>query len=251
MPMIAFVALLVPLLGSRSASTRSTWSAPRVRCRPPRPADPPRRRDQRQVRGGTRGDRADADRARRAGQRVRDPRAGHRPLDVTESRPMVLGWPVTRSSTPRSGSPSRCCCRSSSGAGRRGLVGFGTWFGLMLFGRPVLPLIANALFPTATTPLKQGLQTHAAQKLFLRLSPRSSTSVAGSQVILEIRASLRRCGRRLWVDLLGSGAVLGALAAVGRAVAAAGLAADHRPGRPDDVTFALAYVLFLRQEVRA
>ena len=130
------------------------------------------------------------------------------------------------------------------------LVGFGTWFGLTLFGQFLLPLIANFLFPATTTTL--GPYAYASTQsasLFLRISPAvlyddivravmnpSTTSVLGFGNIGQAISNAERVQTSLltldqsillvWPQIV----VLTALTTA---------------------MFALAYVLFLRQEVRA
>jgi ABC-2 type transport system permease protein len=130
------------------------------------------------------------------------------------------------------------------------LVGFGSWFGLILFGQFLLPLIANFLFPATTTTL--GPYAYASTQsanLFLRISPAvlyddivravmnpSTTSVLGFGNIGQAISNAERVQTSLltldqsillvWPQIV----VLTALTTA---------------------MFALAYVLFLRQEVRA
>jgi ABC-2 type transport system permease protein len=130
------------------------------------------------------------------------------------------------------------------------LVGFGTWFGLILFGQFLLPLIANTLFPPTTSTLGpyQFASTQQAA-LFLRISPAvlyedivravlnpSTTSVIGFGNIGEAISNAERVQTSL-LTLDQSILVVWPQIVVLTALTTA--------------MFALAYVLFLRQEVRA
>ncbi len=130
------------------------------------------------------------------------------------------------------------------------LVGFGSWLGLTLFGQFLLPLIAGVLFPATTTTLGgyAYASTQTAQ-IFLRISPAflyqdivqavvnpTVTTVLGySNINQAIADQADRIPGLLTVDqsvllVLPQIVVLFAITAA---------------------MFALAYVLFLRQEVRA
>jgi len=130
------------------------------------------------------------------------------------------------------------------------LVGFGSWFGLILFGQFLLPLIANFLFPATTTTL--GPYAYASTQsasLFLRISPAvlyddivravmnpSTTSVLGFGNIGQAISNAERVQTSLLTldqSLLLVWPQIVVLTALTTAM------------------FALAYVLFLRQEVRA
>ena len=130
------------------------------------------------------------------------------------------------------------------------LVGFGSWFGLILFGQFLLPLIANFLFPATTTTL--GPYAYASTQsasLFLRISPAvlyddivravmnpSTTSVLGFENIGQAISNAERVQTSLLTldqSLLLVWPQIVVLTALTTAM------------------FALAYVLFLRQEVRA
>lgn len=135
------------------------------------------------------------------------------------------------------------------GAASAALVGFGTWLGLSLLGSILLPVIAGALFPTgSSTTYDELFAASGAQQLFLRLNPAqlyndiqvtvlnpSIASVLGpstvgqaisSQEALPSLLSLDQSILVVWPQIV----LLVALTAA---------------------MFALAYVLFLRQEVRA
>jgi ABC-2 type transport system permease protein len=129
------------------------------------------------------------------------------------------------------------------------LVGFGSWLGLTLFGQFLLPLIAGVLFPTTTTTLAGYAYASAqAQDIFLRVSPAilyqdiaravvnpTVTTVLDYSNIGQAVSDSERLPTLLSVDqsvlLVWPQIVL--LLAMTVAM------------------FALAYVLFLRQEVRA
>ena len=135
------------------------------------------------------------------------------------------------------------------GAASAALVGFGTWLGLILFGAYLLPLAANALFPQNTTGTANDFfASTTANHLFLRLSPATlyqdivtalmnpaTKSVLGvgnlgqyvsAQEQLPSLLSLDQSILLVWPQIV-------ALVAMTTAM------------------FAGAYVLFLRQEVRA
>ncbi len=134
------------------------------------------------------------------------------------------------------------------GAASAALVGFGTWLGLILFGAFLLPLAANALFPPNTSTANDYFASTTAQQLFLRISPATlyqdivtvlmnpaTKSVLGvgnlgqyvsAQEQLPSLLSLDQSILLVWPQIV-------ALVAMTTAM------------------FAGAYVLFLRQEVRA
>jgi len=135
------------------------------------------------------------------------------------------------------------------GAASAALVGFGTWLGLILFGAFLLPLAANALFPPNTAGTADDFfASTTAQQLFLRISPATlyqdivlalmnpaTKSVLGvgnlgqyvsAQEQLPSMLSLDQSILLVWPQIV-------ALVAMTTAM------------------FAGAYVLFLRQEVRA
>ncbi len=135
------------------------------------------------------------------------------------------------------------------GAASAALVGFGTWLGLILFGAFLLPLAANALFPSNTSGTADDFfASTTAQQLFLRISPATlyqdvvlalmnpaTKSVLGvgnlgqyvsAQEQLPTMLSLDQSILLVWPQIV-------ALVAMTTAM------------------FAGAYVLFLRQEVRA
>jgi ABC-2 type transport system permease protein len=135
------------------------------------------------------------------------------------------------------------------GAASAALVGFGSWLALILFGQFLLPLLANALFPSNTTGTANDyFASTTAQQAFLRISPAtlyqdivtalmnpSTKSVLGvgnlgqyvsSQEQLPTLLTLDQSILIVWPQIV----ILTALTVA---------------------MFALAYVLFLRQEVRA
>ena len=135
------------------------------------------------------------------------------------------------------------------GAASAALVGFGTWLGLTLFGTFLLPLAANALFPASTTGTgDQYFAATTAQQLFLRISPPqlyqdvvtavlnpSARGMLGPANLGQYVSGQQQIPSLLTLDqsILLVWPQLVALVAL------------------TVVTFALAYVLFLRQEVRA
>jgi ABC-2 type transport system permease protein len=135
------------------------------------------------------------------------------------------------------------------GAASAALIGFGSWLALILFGQYLLPIIAGVLFPANTTGTANDFfASTSAQQLFLRLSPATlyqdivtalmnpaTKSVLGvgnlgqyvsSREALPTLLSLDQSILLIWPQVV----VLVALTVA---------------------MFALAYVLFLRQEVRA
>lgn len=135
--------------------------------------------------------------------------------------------------------------RSASAA----LVGFGSWLALVVFGSLVLGILANALFPLgAEMSLEEGLQAQGLRDLFLRISPHTLYTDAVSVILnpgvtstirpttigqifsaqeqLPSLLSLEQSLLLVWPQVV----VLVALTVS---------------------AFAAAYVLFLRQEVRA
>ena len=135
------------------------------------------------------------------------------------------------------------------GAASAALVGFGSWLALILFGQFLLPLAANALFPANTTGTANDyFASTTAQQMFLRISPATlyqdivtalmnptTKSVLGRRQPRPVRErpgaaadllSLDQSILLVWPQIV----ILTALTVA---------------------MFALAYVLFLRQEVRA
>ena len=129
------------------------------------------------------------------------------------------------------------------------LVGFGTWLGLVLFGSFLLPLLATTIFPTNTTGTVDDLFASAsAQQLFVRLSPAQLYSDIGGAV-LNPRVT----------NVMGFGNLDQAVASREQLPTLLSLDQSILLVWPQIVLligltvalFALAYVLFLRQEVRA
>jgi ABC-2 type transport system permease protein len=135
------------------------------------------------------------------------------------------------------------------GAASAALVGFGTWLALILFGQFLLPVIANTIFPPNTTGTPdQQLASSVQQQIFLRISPATlyqdivtalmnptTKTVLGvgnlgqyisSQEQLPTLLSFDQSILLVWPQIV----ILTALTVA---------------------MFALAYVAFLRQEVRA
>jgi len=135
------------------------------------------------------------------------------------------------------------------GAASAALVGFGSWLGLILFGAFLLPILANSLFP----PNLQGtandyFASTTAQELFLRISP--------ATLYQDIVTALMNPGAK---SILGVGNLGQYVSAQEQVPSLLSLGQSVLLVWPQIVamvaltvvTFALAYVLFLRQEVRA
>lgn len=133
------------------------------------------------------------------------------------------------------------------GAASAALVGFGTWLGLTIFGAFLLPLLANALFPSDTSSYENLFASTGAQQMFLRISP--------AQLYQDIvTVVMNPAAKGLFVGSIGQAVSAqsqipsllsfdqSVLLVWPQIVALVALTV---------VTFALAYVLFLRQEVRA
>ena len=135
------------------------------------------------------------------------------------------------------------------GAASAALVGFGTWLGLTLFGAFLLPLAANALFPASTTgTADQYFASTTTQQLFLRISPPQLYQDVVTAVLNP--ASRGLLGPTNFGQYVAGQEQLPSLLTLDQSillvwpqlVALVALTV---------VTFAIAYVLFLRQEVRA
>jgi ABC-2 type transport system permease protein len=135
------------------------------------------------------------------------------------------------------------------GAASAALVGFGSWLGLILFGAFLLPILANTLFP----PNLQGtandyFASTTAQQLFLRISP--------ATLYQDIVTALMNPGAK---SILGVGNLGQYVSAQEQVPSLLTLDQSILLVWPQIVamvaltvvTFALAYVVFLRQEVRA
>ncbi len=135
------------------------------------------------------------------------------------------------------------------GAASAALVGFGSWLGLIMFGQFLLPLLAGALFPSNTSGTANDyFASTSAQAMFLRISPATlyqdivtalmnptTKSVLGVGNLGQYVAAQEQIPSLLTLDqsILIVWPQIVALVALTVAM------------------FALAYVLFLRQEVRA
>ncbi len=134
------------------------------------------------------------------------------------------------------------------GAASAALVGFGSWLGLMVFGQFLLPLIAGFLFPTTGTDVAALFSAHSAQQLFLRISP--------ATLYQDIVRALMNPTESA---ILGVGSIGQAISSQERLTTLLSLDQSILLVWPQIVVltaltvamFALAYVLFLRQEVRA
>ena len=134
------------------------------------------------------------------------------------------------------------------GAASAALVGFGTWLGLTLFGAFLLPLLANTLFPPDTTDANAFFASTSAQQLFLRISPATlyqdvvtalmnpeANTILGFGNLGQYVSAQEQSRSLLTLDQ-------SILLVWPQVVALVALTV---------LVFALAYVLFLRQEVRA
>ena len=134
------------------------------------------------------------------------------------------------------------------GAASAALVGFGTWLGLILFGWFLLPLIAGAVFPTNTATASDYFSSISAQQLFLRISP--------ATLYQDIVSALMNPATK---SVLGAGNIGQYVSAQQQLPSLLTLDQSILIVWPQIVIltaltvamFALAYVLFLRQEVRA
>ena len=128
------------------------------------------------------------------------------------------------------------------------LVGFGTWLVLVLFCSVLLPLIATTLFPTNTTSYDTLFASTSTQQLFLRLSPAQLYADIGGAVL-----------NPTVTNVMGFGNTAQAIASQEQLPTLLTLDQSILLVWPQIVLlvaltvamFALAYVLFLRQEVRA
>jgi ABC-2 type transport system permease protein len=135
--------------------------------------------------------------------------------------------------------------RSSASAA---LVGFGTWLGLVLFGSFLLPLVARAVFPIDSSSNATLFASASAQQLFVRISPAQLYADIGGAV-LNPRVT----------NVIGFGNVGQAISSQEQLPTLLSLDQSILLVWPQIVLlvaltvvmFALAYVLFLRQEVRA
>jgi ABC-2 type transport system permease protein len=135
------------------------------------------------------------------------------------------------------------------GAASAALVGFGTWLGLTVFGQFLLPLVAGFLFPATTTTLDIYQYTSVqAQQVFLRLSP----TMLYQDIVHAVMDPTAK-------TVLDYGNVGQAISAQEQLPTLLSLDQSILLVWPQIVAlvaltvamFALAYVLFLRQEVRS
>jgi ABC-2 type transport system permease protein len=135
------------------------------------------------------------------------------------------------------------------GAASAALIGFGTWLGLTLLGSILLPILARALFAIdAGAQLEDQFASLSAQQLFLRLSP--------AQLYNDIQVTVLNPSV---ANVLGVGSVGQAISSQEALPSLLSLDQSILVVWPQIVLlvalttamFALAYVLFLRQEVRA
>jgi ABC-2 type transport system permease protein len=135
------------------------------------------------------------------------------------------------------------------GAASAALVGFGSWLGLILFGQVLLPLVAGLLFPASTSgTADQYFASTSAQALFLRVSP---ATLYQDVVTALLNPNIK--------SVLGVGNIGQYVSAQQQVPGLLSLDQSILLVWPQIVIlvalttalFALAYVLFLRQEVRA
>lgn len=135
------------------------------------------------------------------------------------------------------------------GAASAALVGFGSWLALILFGQFLLPLLADALFPLNTSGTANDLlASNATQQLFLRISP--------ATLYQDIVTALLNPNIK---SVLGVGNIGQYVSAQQQIPSLLSLDQSILMVWPQIIIltaltvamFALAYVLFLRQEVRA
>jgi ABC-2 type transport system permease protein len=129
------------------------------------------------------------------------------------------------------------------------LIGFGTWLGLTLLGQVVLPVLAQTFFPADTSgSFDAFFASSTAQQLFLRLSP--------AQLYSDIQVAVLNPSV---ASVLGPGNLGQAISQQEALPTLLSLDQSILVVWPQIVLllaltiamFALAYVLFLRQEVRA
>jgi ABC-2 type transport system permease protein len=129
------------------------------------------------------------------------------------------------------------------------LVGFGTWLGVILFGAFLLPLLANAVFPANVTGSADDyFASTTTQQLFLRISPATLYQDAVTAIMNPAAKTV-----------LGVGSLQQYVSAQEQIPSLLSLDQSMLIVWPQIVVlvaltvglFALAYVIFLRQEVRA
>lgn len=128
------------------------------------------------------------------------------------------------------------------------LVGFGTWLGLVLFGSFLLPLIATTLFPTDTSSYDTLFASTSTQQLFLRLSPAQLYADIGGAVLNPTVTNVMGFGNT--AQAISSQEQLPTLLTLDQSILLVWPQIVLLVGLTVAM-FALAYVLFLRQEVRA
>jgi ABC-2 type transport system permease protein len=128
------------------------------------------------------------------------------------------------------------------------LVGFGTWLGVILFGAFLLPLLANAIFPVNAETADTFFASSTTQQLFLRISPAALYQDAVTAIMNPAAKTV-----------LGVGSLQQYVSAQEQIPSLLSLDQSMLIVWPQIVIlvaltvglFALAYVIFLRQEVRA
>jgi ABC-2 type transport system permease protein len=129
------------------------------------------------------------------------------------------------------------------------LVGFGTWLGVILFGAFLLPLLANAIFPANVTGSADDyFASTTTQQLFLRISPAALYQDAVTAIMNPAAKTV-----------LGVGSLQQYVSAQEQIPSLLSLDQSMLIVWPQIVVlvaltvglFAMAYVVFLRQEVRA
>jgi len=134
------------------------------------------------------------------------------------------------------------------GTASAALVGFGTWLGLLLFGQFLLPLLANVLFPLDKADANSYLASTTAQATFMRISP---STLYGDIITAVLNPNTK--------TVLGVGNLGQYVSSQQQVPGLLSLDQSILLVWPQIVAmvaitvvlFALAYILFLRQEVRA
>jgi ABC-2 type transport system permease protein len=134
------------------------------------------------------------------------------------------------------------------GTASAALVGFGTWLGLLLFGQFLLPLLANFIFPLDQANANAYLASSTAQQTFMRISP---STLYGDVILAILNPSTK--------TVLGVGNLGQYVSSQEQVPGLLSLDQSLLLVWPQIVAlvaltvvlFALAYILFLRQEVRA
>jgi ABC-2 type transport system permease protein len=135
------------------------------------------------------------------------------------------------------------------GAASAALIGFGSWLGLILFGQYLLPIMAGALFPASTSGDPNAFfASTSAQQLFLRLSPATLYSDIVTALMNPTTKSVLGVGNL--GQYVSSQEVLPTLLGLDQSILLIWPQVVVLVGLTVAI-FALAYVLFLRQEVRA